>query len=63
MESGSSPLAVVRAARAGLQQLDESLAQAEVRLRSRERVESVWRQATDYPRPRQEPHREAVLAR
>lgn len=63
MESRATPLVVVRAARARLKQLDDTLALAEARIQSRERVESVWRQATDFPRERREVCRSAVLAR
>jgi hypothetical protein len=62
-ENGNSPLSVIRATRAELDRLDADLAEIEARIRSRERVESVWRQATDHPRDRRESHREAVLAR
>jgi hypothetical protein len=54
MERAVPPLAIVKAARAYLNQLDDTLAQVEARVRSWERVESIWRQATDPPRERRE---------
>lgn len=50
MKSSQSPLAAIRATRATLLQMDRSLAQMEAEVRRHERVESVWRQATQEPR-------------
>lgn len=55
MKRGMTPLMAIRAMRERFPQLD-TLAQLEARVRSRERVESVWRQATDRPRKKEVCH-------